>query len=211
MSQKIHIIGTGGLSKELIGFIASEKHERYSIIGCWGPENFNNVEYQAFYKGTDEDLKKVYKKGEKLIIAVTSPQIKKQIFHNFSEDIYAFETYIHPTVEISEYSKIGIGTIIGPKAIITGDAVVNNFVYVSYASIVGHDSVVDSFSTLYPFVEVCGDCNVGKECIFGIRSILLPSNSVGDNTKIDAGSILRKSIEGNCLVSGNPAVVVKRY
>ena len=32
-----------------------------------------------------------------------------------------------------------------------------------------------------------------------------------DNTKLDAGSVLRNSFEENVLLSGNPAEVVHRY
>ena len=54
----IHIVGTGGLAKELIGFIESENTRRYNIKGCWDPKNFDVDVFSKFYCGSQEELKK---------------------------------------------------------------------------------------------------------------------------------------------------------
>ena len=77
-------------------------------------------------------------------------------------------------VLFSNFANLGEGCVLGPNAILTGNVTLDNFVYVSYNSVIGHDTKVGKFTTLYPFVEICGHCNVGKCCVFGIKSVMLP-------------------------------------
>tara|TARA_Y100001970_G_C13958828_1_gene712100 strand:+ start:89 stop:724 length:636 start_codon:yes stop_codon:yes gene_type:complete len=209
--KKIHIIGTGGLAKEIIGFIDSEDDNRFEIKGCWGPENFDAPEFKDYYKGSDLDLLKIYKQDEFILIAVTDPKLKTKIFNNFPLNKFKYINYIHPTALISKFSKIGIGCIIGPYAILTGNVHLEDFIYISYHSVVGHDTKIGSFSTLYPYVEVCGNCTVGEMCVFGINSFMLPGNKLISESKLDAGSILRESFNRKCLLSGNPATIIHNY
>lgn len=49
---------------------------------------------------------------------------------------------------------------------------------------------------------------IGARVFVGAGSILLPGTSIGDDTIIGAGSVLRGEIPGGKLVIGNPPVVV---
>ena len=71
-------------------------------------------------------------------------------------DKYKYLTYVHPTCIISNFANLGEGCVLGPNAILTGNVTLDNFVYVSYNSVIGHDTKVGKFTTLYPFVEICG-------------------------------------------------------
>lgn len=54
------------------------------------------------------------------------------------------------------------------------------------------------------------DIKIGKNCWIGMNSVILPGVEIGDNTIIGAGSVVTKSfVEGNCIVAGNPAKLVK--
>ena len=58
--KKLHIIGTGGLAKELLGYIEGETDRRYGIVGCWADDEFNNSGISDFYKGTIDQFKASY-------------------------------------------------------------------------------------------------------------------------------------------------------
>lgn len=52
---------------------------------------------------------------------------------------------------------------------------------------------------------------IGKNCWIGMNSILLPGVELGDKTIVGAGSVVTKSFkEGNCVIAGNPAKLIKR-
>lgn len=62
-----------------------------------------------------------------------------------------------------------------------------------------------------PGFENDRDVIVGKNVWIGSRCIILKGVEIGDNSIIAAGSVVNKSIPPNALVSGNPAVVKKKY
>lgn len=58
--------------------------------------------------------------------------------------------------------------------------------------------------------EIGQDIVIGKNCWIGMNSIILPGIVLGDNTIVGAGSIVTKSFEnGNCVIAGNPAKLIK--
>lgn len=53
------------------------------------------------------------------------------------------------------------------------------------------------------------DVVIGKNCVIGIRSIIMPGVKIGDSVLVVGGSIVTKDIPDNCVVVGNPAKVIK--
>lgn len=53
-----------------------------------------------------------------------------------------------------------------------------------------------------------GDIVVGDNCYFGLRSMIMPGVTIGDNVIIGAGAIVTKDIPSNSIAVGVPARVV---
>lgn len=53
------------------------------------------------------------------------------------------------------------------------------------------------------------DVYIGENCFIGARSIILPGVRIGDQVVVAAGAVVTKDIPSNCLVAGNPAVILK--
>lgn len=54
------------------------------------------------------------------------------------------------------------------------------------------------------------DVIIGDLCWIGMNSIILPGVTLGSNTIVGAGAVVTKSfIEGNCVIVGNPAKIIK--
>lgn len=45
---------------------------------------------------------------------------------------------------------------------------------------------------------------IGENCFIGARSIILPGTHIGDNTIVGAGSVVKGTFKGNCVICGNP-------
>ncbi|GGA20465.1 acyltransferase [Psychrobacillus lasiicapitis] len=52
---------------------------------------------------------------------------------------------------------------------------------------------------------------LGEKCWVGMNAVILPGVELGDKTTVAAGAVVTKSfIEGNCIIGGVPAKVIKR-
>lgn len=52
--------------------------------------------------------------------------------------------------------------------------------------------------------------NIGDNVWLGSRSIVLKGVTIGDNSVVDAMSLVNKSIPANCVAAGNPAKVIRK-
>lgn len=103
-----------------------------------------------------------------------------------------FSTKIHKTCIISLSCKIDKTN---PKGINIAE-----YTYVAFdSSVLSHDFVRALKVSTY----------IGKNCFIGARSIILPGVTIGDSVIVAAGSVVTKDVPKNCIVAGNPAVVIK--
>ena len=53
------------------------------------------------------------------------------------------------------------------------------------------------------------DTFVGKNCVIGVNSLILPGVKIGDHCIIAAGSVVTKDVPQGTMVGGNPAKIIK--
>ena len=51
------------------------------------------------------------------------------------------------------------------------------------------------------------DTYIGKNCVIGVRSIIMPGLSIGN--QVVTGGVVTKNIHSNCIAAGNPAKILK--
>ncbi len=84
---------------------------------------------------------------------------------------------------------------INPKGVHIGD----NVWILRESMILAHDHCRD----------VRADVVIGNDCVIGIRSIIMPGITIGNQTVIGGGSVVTKSFPSNCIVAGNPARIIR--
>jgi acetyltransferase-like isoleucine patch superfamily enzyme len=57
---------------------------------------------------------------------------------------------------------------------------------------------------------VRGHTRIGRHCFIGARSVILPGIVIGDESIVGAGSVVTKDVPPQCVVAGNPAVIIRR-
>ena len=52
---------------------------------------------------------------------------------------------------------------------------------------------------------------LGNSCWIGMNSVILPGVELGPNTTVGAGAVVTRSFpEGNCIIAGNPAKLIRK-
>ena len=193
--MKYIVFGSGGLAKELIGYLLDDGHEVVKVVST---EPFNNPEFKY------EVAKKagVVKSGVRFLLAVADSGVKRKIVSE-NEDLW--DSYFHRSCYVSRYAKIGRGVVLAPQALVVGDGEVGDFVFLNINVIVAHDSKVGHYSSLMPNAAVLGGCLVGEDVFIGTGAYVLPGKNVGDGAKLSAGSVVRHNVQEQVTVYGDPA------
>lgn len=62
-------------------------------------------------------------------------------------------------------------------------------------------------SELIPAKEIY----IGKNCFIGCNSIILKGSVIGDGCVVGAGSVVSGKFQGNCVLAGNPAKIIRKF
>ena len=125
-------------------------------------------------------------------------QLRKFLWKRFS---LLHSTYLRKFygMQIGKNVKIAMSAIldrsINPKGIHIGD----NVAIGRDAIILAHDASRKMKSNTF----------IGNNCFIGIRAIILPGITLGDEVIVGAGSVVTKNFPSNCIIAGNPAKIIR--
>jgi len=73
---------------------------------------------------------------------------------------------------------------------------------------VTHDGCVRIFADRHPNMEVLGTITIGNNVVVGVNCVLLPGTSIGDDSVVGAGAIVRGAFPPGSVIAGVPARVI---
>lgn len=146
--------------------------------------------------------------NEELIISVGLNNIRKKIVDKLPEHVRYGKT-IHPSAIISEYAKIGNGTVVMQGAIIQASAVVGDHCIINTGASVDHDCRIDDFVHVSPHATLCGNVSVGEGSWVAAGAIIIPGVKIGKWCVVGAGSVVTKDIPDYSLAAGNRCKIIK--
>ena len=120
-----------------------------------------------------------------------------------------FAILIDPMVQMSDLVTVGEGTIICAPSIITVNITIGEHVIMNMDCTVGHDAVLEDYSTFYPSVNVSGMTKIGRCTEVGTGSQIIQGKKIGNYSIVGAGSVVVKDLPDNCTAVGIPAVPIK--
>lgn len=130
----------------------------------------------------------------KLFIGIGDPLTRKKIVESLPAETEYF-SLIHPNVVISEWVKIGEGSIICAGCILTCDIIIGKHAHINLDCTIGHDCKIGDFFTSAPSVNISGKCSIGNCVYLGTNSSLREKLSIVDNVIVGMGGMVVKSIE----------------
>ncbi|WP_426350464.1 acetyltransferase [Alloiococcus sp. CFN-8] len=212
--KEIIIIGAGGFAREvawLIEEINKITHE-WKLLGYIEEykdnigKNLNGYEVLGDFNWIKENnCNNLY-----YVCGVADPTLKERFVLKAEELGLKAAVLIHPNVQISNYNNIEEGVIICSGCIITVNIHIKRHVIVNIDSTIGHDAVIEEYSTILPSVNISGNVVLGTKCLVGTSSAIIEKVSIGDNVTIGAGSVVVRDIPSNCVVVGVPGKVIKQ-
>ena len=112
---------------------------------------------------------------------------------------------IHPDAVVSQYAKLGNGSVVMAGVIINADTKLGLACIVNTGATIDHDCILGDAVHISPGVNLAGAVLIGDNAWIGIGSNIRQLTEVGVNTIVGAGSVVVKNIDANSTVVGNPA------
>jgi len=137
-----------------------------------------------------------------LIISIGNNKIRKKISTQVS---HHFGTIMHPSAPVSQFSTIGMGSVVFHQAVIQSHASIGKHCIVNTAAVVEHDCVIGDFAHLATHATLCGGAYVGEGTLIGAGAIVLPNIKIGKWCVVGAGSVVTKDLSDFSIVAGVPA------
>jgi sugar O-acyltransferase (sialic acid O-acetyltransferase NeuD family) len=206
--KDIVIIGAGGFGKEVYWLIKDciNRGNVYNVHGFLDDNinvGTNVIEGINVIGDTNTLINDAY-----YICAIANNEDRKAIIHKLGKN--KFITIVHPDAKVYSYDNIGVGSIICSNATLSVDSKIGDFCIIDWNVSIGHDTVVSSYSTIFPGAILSGHIFVDFEVTIGAGAVLLPKLKIGNNSYIGAGAVVTKNVDSNTTVIGNPAKIMVR-
>ena len=212
--KKIAIIGAGGFGREVKTIIdAINKQEpRFTFMGFYDDGFKKGVLINGFpVLGGVDDINFI-DEDFCIAIAIGEPKTKYLLYNKIKNARITFPSIIHPSVQISDdFVDVGIGNIIGAGTIITCNIQIKDFVILNLMCTVGHDTVIESFCSFMPSVNISGEVVVHEKVYVGTGAKIINQLEIGQGTVVGAGAVVSRSLPENCTAVGIPAKVIKYH
>lgn len=211
-NRDLYIYGAGGFGREVYWLIEriNENHMKKYGYNKWNVKGFiddsPNLKGEKIYGFNIYDSS-IFSDDKflNICLAIGSAKTRERIANKLElNKNINFPNLIDPSVLMSETIRIGKGVIICAGNILTVDIKISDFVIINLNCTVGHDTYINNFVTLYPGVNLSGNCKVGKLCELGTNSCVLQNLKIGNNNMIGAGAVVTKNFENNKTIVGVP-------
>ncbi|MGM0914229.1 MAG: acetyltransferase [Pseudomonadota bacterium] len=147
-----------------------------------------------------------------LLVAIAAPRVRKRVVEQIKRcGSPRFATLIDPDASVdAELTKLGEGSVVCAGTVVTADVKIGEHVIINKLCSVGHDVVLESFSTLAPKVMLGGHVHIHAGAEVGASSAVRQGVEIGTGAMVGMGSLVLKDIEPNCLIVGSPAATLRR-
>ncbi|MEJ2585179.1 MAG: acetyltransferase [Robiginitalea sp.] len=183
-----------------VGFVDSFKEKGTKING-----------YEVL--GTEFDLPELIDRFNLVggIIAIGDNWGRREMAERIKRIVpdFHFISVIHPTACIGKDVCLGNGVALLPGVIVNANSKIGDHCFLNTKASLGHDSVMEAFSSLAPGVSTGGNIYLGRGAAISMGSSVLERVRIGADSVIGAGSLVLEDVPAGVMVFGSPASVVR--
>lgn len=210
--KKIIIIGAGGFGREVKILIddINKVDLLYDFIGYYDDGLAIGTIVNGFpVLGNLKDLLDL-DNGTNIALGIGDPVTKCNIISRIKDSNINFPVLVHPSAIIGNDDVIiGKGTLICAGTIITCNIHIKEFVTINLMCTIGHDTIINSFSSFMPSVNISGEVVIHEKVYIGTGAKIINQLEIGQSTIVGAGAVVSKSLPGFCTAVGIPAKPIK--
>lgn len=144
-----------------------------------------------------------------IYIGVGSNNVRRKIFNLLTRFDARIGICIAPNAFIARDTQIERGAVICPGSVVGSRAMIDQNTIINTLSSVDHDCIVGAHSQITAGVTIAGTVDIGQNCFFGVKSAVVPDVTIGDDVTVMAGAIVTANLAHRVTVGGSPARVMR--
>jgi len=129
-------------------------------------------------------------------------------FVSYNIPLEANATAIHPRAYLDPSTEIGYGSLICANAATSFGAKIGNFIHLYTNSFLGHDSLLEDYTTQTAHSVIGGRNIIGLGAHIGLNSTTREDIHIGKYAIVGMGSVITKDVVEYNVVAGNPARIL---
>lgn len=205
------IVGAGGFGREVVWLVEriNQSQPTWKVLGFVDDaEGLPEIDGCCVLGNINWLLR--YDKPSYVVCAIGNSKAREAIYNRLKNN-YCLEpaTLTDPTVICGKGSRIGAGSICCAGTILTVNVQVGDGCIVNLNSTIGHDSVLENYSTLHPGVSVSGKVVIGRRSLLGTGTKVIQGLKIEPDTTIGAGAVVIHDIKESGTYVGIPARKIK--
>lgn len=140
------------------------------------------------------------------IICIGNNKTRKKISEKYN---FEYVTAIHPNAAVSQFSKIGRGTVIMANAVVNPDVLIGKHCIINTGAVIEHECILGDYVHISPNASLAGNVSVGEGSHIGIGAAVIQGIKIGRWATIGAGTVVIKNVPDFATVVGNPGKIIK--
>ena len=198
----IVVVGAGGHGSEVLSTIRALEHE--------GDFEYRGVLDDA--PGGARDMGEVLgpvdarnvPAGCDVILAVGDPAVRVELVDRLGPEV-SYANVISPRASLDPGAQLGSGIFMAPFSYAGPGCRIGDHVTLNIYASAGHDSTLGDQAVLSPNATLNGHASLGAGVFLGSRTLLAVGVTVGEWSKVSAGTVVTRDAPPGSLVAGMPA------
>ncbi|MBU0765261.1 MAG: acetyltransferase [Bacteroidetes bacterium] len=190
------IVGTGGLGKEVMQILLTEKQTDSFYFFDENPQ-CPSMLYDRFRVIKEFDELKEYfdTVDKKFVTAIGHPRIREKVTAKILAaggipgNVISCNTYIFPFNEIPE------GIIVQPGVGISHGVKFGRFCAIHINSSIGHSSFLGNYINVAPSVNIIGPVKIGDYSYISAGAVIMPHLEIGKNVIVEPGVVVKRDLK----------------
>lgn len=210
--KDIFIIGAGGVGRETAQLIEDINliSRDWNILGFIDDNpSIHGILINGYEVVGGSEYLNSYNRYAYAVCTISNPKIKKLALSKIHNKKVSYANLIHPTAIISKSAKLGMGLIIQAYCIVSTNVSVGNHVQLNPQCGIGHDSIINDFSSLYWNVNISGNVIIDEGCVLGTKTTVIQGLKVGAWSIVGASATIINDMPSGCTAVGTPAKPIK--
>lgn len=141
----------------------------------------------------------------RLVMGVGLPRTKAAIVKRLNVPEHVWTPVVHPSAIVGPNVTMGVGSYVGPGAVLTVNVHLGRFVTVNTHCLIAHGGVLGDFASLHPDVHLSGEVAIAEGCEVGAGAVVIPGLTVGEWAVLGAGAVAVDHLCGGRTHVGVPA------